>query len=185
MNKQKEKTMSYEIFTGIKYNKTTKNFDCSSYSNNVWPHKASKWEMDYYAKNYPNATEQEVKALFILSGLYSGNKYATGIKWAKDMEKAARLWTSDKELSGDEYNSMEVAKQFLDFYNDYTSKPVNKYGLLSAAGYWINKINRNTYKQSVLKSDAKVFEARCKDEVKEMPGVSWFVDKAGFMIVEL
>lgn len=177
--------MSYEIFTGIKYNKTTKNFDCSSYSNNVWPHKSSKWEMDYYAKNYPNATEQEVKALLILSGLYSGNKYAAGIKWAKDMEKAARLWTSDKKLSGDEYNSMEVAKQFLDFYNDYTSKPINKYGLLSTAGYWINKINRNTYKQSVLKSNAKVFEARCKDEVKATPGISWFVDKAGFMIVEL
>lgn len=177
--------MSYEIFTGIKYNKKTKNFDCSSYSNNVWPHKASKWEMEYYATYYPNATEEEVKALFILSGLYSGNKYAASIKWAKDMEKAARLWVSNKELTGDEYNSMEVAKKFLDFYNDYISKPITKYGLLSTAGYWINKINKYTYKQSVLKSDAKVFEARTKEEVKEMPGVGWFVDKAGFMIVEL
>lgn len=177
--------MSYEIFTGIKYNKKTRNFDCSSYSNNIWPHKASKWEMDYYAKNYPNATEDEIKALFILSGLYSGNKYAASIKWAKDMEKAARLWAADKQLTGEDYSSIDVAKDFLNFYNSYSAMPINKYGLLSAAGYWIAKINKATYKQSVLRSDAKVFEARTKEEVKEMPGVGWFIDKAGFMITEL
>ena len=177
--------MSYEIFTGIKYNKTTKNFDCSSYSNNVWPHKASKWSMDYYAKNYPDATENEVKALFILQGLYSGNKYAPGIKWAKQMESIARLWLVDKELTGEDYNSMKVAKDFLDFYENYVSKPLTKYGLLSTNGYWLSKINKATYRQSVLRSDAKVFEARSEDEVKTTPGLKWYIEKAGFQIIAL
>ena len=176
--------MSYEIFTGIKYNKTTKCFDCSSYSNNVWPHQPTKWSMDYYVNNYPNATEQEVKALFILSGIYSGNKYAAGIKWAKEMEAIARLWLLGKEMSHDDYHSMETVKEFLDFYNEYKSKPLVKYGLRDTCGYYVTKMNKNTYRRG-MHSEAKVFEARSKDEVLAVPGVRWFVKDAGYNIVEL
>lgn len=114
--------MSYVIFTKCKYNKTTRNFDCASYSNNDWPRKANPWELTYFAEEYPDATDDELKAAFILHGLFSGDRFWARVAWAKKWQKIAHAWIdsivardgNDKAVN---YHSIESARDLLEFYN--------------------------------------------------------------------
>lgn len=181
--------MSYEIFTSIKYNKTTRNFDCASYSNNVWPKIPNKWTMDYFAKKYPDATERELKALLILAGLYTGDKYKSHIAWANEYQRVARLWGSRLEKTPDCYD-INVARDLAAFYEKYTQENQKKrYVLKNALGQYVAKINPTSFYLTSDVSSAKTFDARNSSEIMFFNGVKYLieylVENRGFVPTEI
>lgn len=175
--------MSYEIFTSIKYNKNTRNFDCASYSNNVWPHTASKWEMNYFAEKYPEASEQELKAALILAGIYSGDKYNSNIKWANEYKNIAKIWLDSQDSI--DYQSFNSIKALAQFYKEYTQLNKKKFVLVSVYGDYITRINKNSYFRSRNNTDAKIFEARTEKELLTNYDIKWLVDSGSYKIINL
>lgn len=178
--------MSYEIFTSIKYNKTTRNFDCASYSNNVWPKIPNKWTMDYFAKLWPNATEQELKAGLILAGIYSGDKYYTSIKWANEYKNIAKIWVAEQEQNGSfDYQSYENARALAEYYAEYIKAPKQKFVIVGAWGDYVTKINKTSYSRCRDKTQAKIFEARTERELLADYDIKWLVDSGSYRIATI
>lgn len=176
--------MSYEIFTGLKYNKATRCFDCASYSNNVWPKKPSKWTMDYYAKLWPDATEQELKAGLILQGIYCGNKYCANLKWANEYKSIAQLWIYEQGENLD-YHSFESARALARFYDEYTKESKKQFVIFGKFGDYITRITKTSYFRSSDKSQAKIFEARTIKELLTNGDIKWLVDSGSYTIETL
>lgn len=108
--------MSYEIYTSITYNKKTRCFDCRSYSNNVYPKTPTAWTMGYYAKKYPDATEQELKALLILGSLWNGDQYYAA--WAKKYKQIAIEWSKGRDtLNYKDVENIETARDLMRYYD--------------------------------------------------------------------
>lgn len=102
--------MSCEIFRKIKQMENG-DFLVTSKSSNCGG-SPKEWVMDYYRLKYPNFTNTQRKAVFILSGLYFGNKY-----YPESYRKLEKL--------GREYNQKlyeETGKLAYRYVTDYMSQ---------------------------------------------------------------
>lgn len=120
--------MSYEIYRKIKQLKDG-SFDIESAPNNCstatggkcW----NKWNMKYFNEEFPNATNEEKKMIWILYSPYSGDKF--NIKNWKRLQERGKYFMKEKGYDTetfykDKEKFLEYAKEFIKWNNENPDK---------------------------------------------------------------
>ena len=171
--------MSYEIYTKIKQ-LPDGTFQCTSSSNNVYPRDYSTWIMDYYNNKYPEFSNDEKRAAWLLQSIGNGDKFYPN-NWKADQElvrefaKAKGITPSDLWhcARDDEVKFCIYVQAFLDFKRNYKNNneaykvKLNSYGKY----YYVSKITNGSRRSRVRfaydESKAKVFKGSL-DRVKQI-----------------
>lgn len=160
--------MSYEIYKSIKQLENGA-FEVVSSSNNVYPKDFKKWTMNYFNEEYPNTTNQEKRALWILYSVYSGDKFYLST-WKKAQKLACKFLAENNFDYEIIYKNKDLfvkyAKDFIKYEKEYNKKALNYKVALNGA--WVYK---KTTRRSFLTSnieEAQVFKKTTIEELEKL-----------------
>lgn len=163
--------MSYEIYKSIKQN-VDGSFDCVCASSNVFDQNDkyvfTNFHMTYFNDTFPNATNEEKRACWLLYSLYVGDVfYPTA--WKKNQTLANKFMMEHnydyQVFYHDKDKWLEYAKEFVKYMKEQSSM-IRKYRVLINNMFVVKK-TKSHVKTSLYCNDAKIFNDTLED-LKEM-----------------
>lgn len=165
--------MSYEIFKSVKQ-LPDGTFYCESASSNCTNQFGnrdfSKWTMDYYSKEYPYASNEELKALFVLSSVYNGSVFYQS-NW-KQLQKEANKFMRDRGY--DWKVSYENKSLWYSYVREFIqmrqmNRFIKKKSFIVQIGMvYVSRKGKKSCRTVYEKENAKVFKAKDKSEIEDM-----------------
>lgn len=115
--------MSYETYHAIKQ-QPNGDFVVTSHCSNVHPARPQEWTMSYYRTHYPDMTNEQRVAAFLLENQYCGGRYVPE-KWkrldAMTTEYSKKVFVSTGRYP--EYNAMEHINGLAEYIKNAVIEP--------------------------------------------------------------
>lgn len=162
--------MSYEIYKSIKQ-LDDGTFQVVCASSNVYPKYWSDYHMTYFKDNWPDATNEEQRALWELYSTGSGDHFYPA-NWKHNQTLAAKFmkeheydwWVHSK----DEALWLEYAREFIEYKKTQTKVTKKKFVvsmLFCGSRNYVKKKSCRRVWPIYYKAEAKVFTAESADEL--------------------
>ena len=171
--------MSYEIYKSIKQ-LPDNSFKCVSASSNcsTWDGKRDfrEFTMTYFKDNWPTASSQEARALWLVYSGYCGDKFYPS-NWKADQRLANRFMREKgynmSDMLKDHDLWLERAREFIAYKASYSQQPKECY-IVKMQGRYVTKLTRCKAQMCVSRDDAKVFKSTLDDLQQKFNGYSQY-----------
>ena len=165
--------MSYEIYKSVTQ-LGDGTFECVSSSNNVYPHHFGKWNMKYFNDEFPNATNEERKACWMIYSTYTGDKFYQA-NWKK-LQKLGNQFMMEhgytyEDICKDKIKWLQYAREFLLWKKEKSKIKMKKYVvsmIFNSGRLWITKKTSARVFGTEYKPAAKIFKAYCKEDLERL-----------------